>query len=265
MIIPVAAGPSPRHRTFAMLKPVLALGLALLPCLPAAAQDLYNGEAGMVLGYKDFTEQPQTNFDAFGTADMRFDGAIGFQGSIGFQHLGTEEERENAVWVDVNPYLWSDFGIAAGLYGQAWASDNSATAFGGELAWHGANGFDAQIYYGNSWGDGVEDGGYITNKGFLFGFTFADTVYATLYGYKDTINESGEADRDYYDYGIGVEFPLGYDGMTRLTGSLGQVRLDAEGETDVQVSIGLTRQFGGEATRPTFSLQRTVLTGLLNY
>ncbi|WP_116132772.1 hypothetical protein [Tropicimonas sp. IMCC34043] len=244
---------------------LVATGLALLSALPATAQDLVNREVGGELGYIDFDGQPQTSFSVFGTTDLHYTDHFGFQGSIGAQHLGTSQERENSVWLDVNPYVYFDFGLAAGLYAQGWASDHDpASAFGGELAWKGDAGLEAQIYYGNTWGDGVDDG-YITSKGLQLGYTFAGDIYGTLYGYKDTINQSGQTDRDYYDYGIGVEYPLGYDGMTRLTGSFGQIRLDAEGETDLQVSVGLTRQFGGLADRPTFSLQRSVVTGLVNY
>ncbi|NDR57705.1 hypothetical protein [Aliiruegeria sabulilitoris] len=237
--------------------------LATLPTVSPAQELAYRG-LGLDLSYVD-SDTSQGGLAAFGSAEVSFSQRFGLQGDLGLDYLGTEDESQAAVLLSLHPYLRLGHDLSFGAYLQGRVASDPATATGLELAWKARNGFTAEMYFGQTWGDELEADGHATSKGATLGYNFANEVYATLFFNKDTTSESGRRDRDYYDYGIGAEIPVGATGDTRLTASYGQIRFDAEGGPVTKLTLGLTRQLGGNQRRPTFTRRRSVLTELVGF
>lgn len=221
---------------------------------------------GFGLEFSGVANDPaQFGVAAHGSAELHVDERFGLQGDVGFEYLTTEDDTQPAALIAVHPFIRLGYGVSLGAYFQGRGSSDPATAAGLELAWKNRGGATAELYFGTTWGDELEDDGHASSKGATLGYTFGNDLYATLFFNKDTTSETGRADRDYYDYGLGAEIPLGAAGDTRLALSVGEIRFDAEGGPETKLTIGLTRTFGGAQTRPTFTRQRSVLTGLAGF
>ncbi|SDI99518.1 hypothetical protein [Aliiruegeria lutimaris] len=242
---------------------ILAACLGALPTASDARELAYRG-FGLELSYVD-SASSQGGLAGFGSAEILVSHRLGLQGDLALEYLETEDEAQAAALLGLHPYLRLGHGLSFGAYLLGRGTSEPATATGLELAWKTQNGFTAEMYFGQTWGDELEQDGYVTSKGATLGYSFANDVCATLFFNKDTTSESGRRDRDYYDYGVGAEIPVGATGDTRLTASFGQVRFDAEGGPVTKVTLGLTRQLGGNQKRPTFTRRRSVLTELVGF
>lgn len=238
----------------------------LLLSLPLAASAEGVAYRGAGFGLSHLADDPeQTRVEGYGVSDLHFTSRLGFQGEAGLQHIATHDDDQTAAWIALHPYLRAGGGVALGGYLKGRAGDESAASGGVEIAWQNASGLTAEAFFGQTWGDELDDDGHATNRGARLGYTFASDLYATLYFNKDTSNESGRRDHDYYDYGVQMELPLGAMAATRLTAGLGRVRFDADDRAETRLGLGLTHQYGGGQERPTFSRQRSVLTTLAGF
>ncbi|RYH09949.1 hypothetical protein [Tropicimonas sp. IMCC6043] len=248
---------SPRTRV------LLAAFLVSFPAIASGQELAYRG-LGLELSHVA-NDPAQIGLGALGSVEMHFGRRFGLQGNLGGEYLTTDGDDQPAALFALHPFLRLGHGLSFGGYFLGRAAEDPATAAGVEIAWMARNGFTAEAYFGEAWGDELAEDGYATSKGATIGYTFSHDLYATLFFNKDTTSESGRTDRDYYDYGVGLDLPVDAAGRTHLTAGFGHIRFDAEGGPEAKLALGLTRQFGGSQQRPTFTWQRSVLTGLVGF
>jgi hypothetical protein len=207
----------------------------------------------------------QTELSLFGSGryDLNPSIALNMSGRAG--QLSGGGTTANFLTVEASPEIsFGDSLRFKGVGAVNFRSDQDTyVTLGSELSYGKATGLGADVFFGETHGGALAAGSSITNKAITLHYRAPNGIDGQFYVRKDTLN-TATGDRDFYDYGVGVDVPVGREGTSIVSLRVGETRFDALDKNERRVTLGFTYGLGNGGAKPP-KADRSILQGLLQF
>lgn len=245
-------------------KPTFLAATLFFSGFSASAEGSYS--FGAAAGYlQDPSGGSQRERSVFGSGryDLGYSFALNLDGRVG--QMSGDGSNVNFLTVEASPEI--SFGDALRLRAVGAVNLRSVqdafVTVGTELSYGHATGIGADAFFGETHGGPLASTSSITNKSFVLHYRADNGIDGQVYVRKDTLNTT-LGDRDFYDYGLGVDVPIGRDGASTVSLRVGETRFDALDQNESRVTLGFTYELGNGGSKAPKS-DRSILQGLLQF